>query len=59
VVHHDVLGLAGGVAVNHADNADRLAFDLSRVVLDEVVVAVGAGVVDLLVLVQRFDCQDD
>ena len=43
MVHHKVLGLPGGVAGNQDDNAERFAADLSRVVLEEAVVAVGAG----------------
>jgi hypothetical protein len=40
VVHHDVLSLSG-VAGNQDDNAYGLAADLSGVVLEEAVVAVG------------------
>jgi hypothetical protein len=29
VVHHEVLGLSGGVALNRYDNAGRLALDLT------------------------------
>jgi hypothetical protein len=41
VVHHDVLGLPAGIAGNQDHNAGGLAADLSGVVLDEAVVAVG------------------
>jgi hypothetical protein len=59
VVHHDVLGLPGGVAGNHPDNAEGLAADLSGVVLEEAVVAVVTGEVELLVLIQRFGGDHD
>jgi hypothetical protein len=43
VVHHEVLGLAGGIAVNRNYDAGRLAADPTRVLLDEAAVAVIAG----------------
>src|SRR6266568_1400156 len=62
VVRRDVPGLPGGVAGNQDDRADGLAADLSGVVLEEAVVAVGAGEVELPVLIQLanvdHDCPD-
>jgi len=59
VVRGDVLGLTGSVTPDHDGAADRLAADMSCVVLEPAVVAVGAGEVELLVLVQRADRADD
>jgi hypothetical protein len=50
VVHHDVLGLPIGVEGNRDDNADVLAANIGGVVLEEAVVANGAGESELLVL---------
>jgi hypothetical protein len=43
-----VPGLPGGVASNHAHDAEGLAVHMSRVVLDEEILAVVAGEVDVL-----------
>src|SRR5262245_49607922 len=50
VVHHDALGLPGGVAGDRDDDAEGLAFDLRGVVLEEAVVAVVAGEAEVLEL---------
>ena len=55
VTRHDVLGLPGGVTGDQDDTADGLTVDLSDVVLEEAVVAVGAGELELLVVIQRAD----
>ena len=52
VVHDQMLGLTGGAAGNRDDNAGGLAVDLRGVVLKEAVVTVGAGVVEVLELVE-------
>src|SRR6188472_4500139 len=59
VVRRDVLGLPGRVACDQGDTADRLAADLSGVVLEEAVVAPGASEVELLALIQRADGVND
>ena len=46
VVGHDVLRLPGGVAGDQDDVADLLAADPGGVVLQEAVLAVGAGEVE-------------
>src|SRR6266446_2411911 len=53
VSRHDVLGLPGGVIGDQHDTADRLAVDLSYVVLEEAVVAVRASELVLLAVIQR------
>ena len=58
VVDHDVLSLAGRVAVDLDDHAGGLAADRGDVVLEEAVVAVGPVVVELLELVQRLGGDD-
>src|SRR5436190_8432824 len=62
VVHHEVLGLPGGVAANRDDHAGGLTLDLTGVVLDEAVVAVVADELELLVLIQlagvEHECSD-
>lgn len=62
VVEDDVLGLTGGVEGYQDDDADGLAVHLGGVVLEEAVVAAGAGVVEFLVLIQGagldHDCAD-
>src|SRR6266481_578427 len=55
VTRHDVLGLPGGVIGDEHDTADRLAVDLSDVVLEEAVVAVRASELVLLAVIQRAD----
>ena len=50
VARHDVLGLPGVVA-GHQD--DTAAADLSDVVLDEAVLAAGAGELVLLAIIQK------
>ena len=55
VTRHDVLGLPGGVTGDQDDTADGLTVDLSNVVLEEAVVAVGAGELVLLAVIQRAD----
>src|SRR5271169_876061 len=55
VVAHDVLGLPGGVAGDQRDVADRLAADSGGVVLEPAVLAVWAGEVELLVVIERAD----
>jgi hypothetical protein len=59
VIHHDVLGLPGGVARNRHDNARRLAADPSGVILEETIVAVIAGEAELLVLIDLAGGDDD
>src|SRR5215208_8296019 len=53
MIHHEVLGLSVGVALNRDDNAGGLALDLAGVLLDEPVGAVIPGELELLVLIQR------
>src|SRR6266550_4332082 len=55
VTRHDVLGLPGGVIGDQDDTADRLAVDLSYVVLEEAVVTVRASELVLLAVIQRAD----
>src|SRR3974390_1510218 len=57
VVAHDVLGLSAGVAGDHRDVADRLAADSGGVVLKPAVLAVRAGAVEILVVIQRAGVQ--
>jgi hypothetical protein len=52
VVGHDVLHLPGGVAGNQHDVANGLALDPSGVVLEEAVVAIRAGEVELLGVIE-------
>src|SRR5271165_4680165 len=52
VVPYDVLRLPGGVALDHRDVADRLAADAGGVVLEPAVLAVRAGEVELLVVIE-------
>jgi hypothetical protein len=59
VVHNQVLSLPGGVALNRYDYSGRLALDFARVLLDEAVVAVVAGELDLLVFVYLAGVADD
>src|SRR5258708_37477957 len=59
VTRHDVLGLPGGVTGDQNDTADGLTVDFGDVVLEEAVVAVGAGEPELLVLIQRADGEHD
>jgi len=59
VIRHDALGLPGGVAGDQDDTADGLAADLSDVVLEEAVVAVGASELVLLAVIHRADGDDD
>src|ERR1700733_3140559 len=59
VVRGDVLGLPGGVPGHEDGTANRFAADLSCVVLEPAVLAVGAGEVELLGLVQRADGAHD
>ncbi len=42
IARHDVLGLAGVVALDQDHTTERLAVDFSDVVLDPAVVAIGA-----------------
>ena len=51
VACHNVLRLAGGVTGNQDDTANGFTVDLGDVVLEEPVVAVRAGELELLVLV--------
>ena len=54
VVGHDVLRLPGGVAGDQDDVADLLTTaDLGRVVLQEAVLAIWAGEVELLGVIER------
>jgi hypothetical protein len=48
IARHDVLGLAGVVALDQDDTTERLAVDFSDVVLDPAVVAIGADELELL-----------
>ncbi len=50
-----MLGLSGAVAGDENHTTNRLTVDLGDVVLEEAVVAVGAGELEFLVLVQRAD----
>ena len=50
-----MLGLPGGVTRDQDDTANGLTVDLGDVVLEEAVIAVGAGELEFLVLVQRAD----
>src|SRR5262245_27242421 len=59
VVHHDVLGLPGGVALDRDHNGGGLALDRSGVLLDEAVVAVVAGEAELLALIDLAGRQHD
>src|SRR5438552_3541102 len=59
VTRHYVLGLPGGVIGDQHDTADRLAVDLSDVVLEEAVVAVRASELVLLAVIQRADSEHD
>jgi len=59
VVRRDVLGLPGGVRGDQDGAAGGLAAGPSGVVLEEAIVAVGAGEVELLVLVERADRAHD
>jgi hypothetical protein len=52
VVHHEVLGLPGGVARDGNHHAGGLAFDLAGVLFDKAVVAVVAGEMEFLVLIR-------
>src|SRR5580704_5585678 len=52
VVPHDVQRLPGGVAFDYRDVADRLAADAGGVVLEPAVLAVWAGEVELLVVIE-------
>ena len=58
VVADDVLSLAGGVAGDHGVVADDLAGDPGGVVLEETVLAVGAGEVELLHVIERADSDE-
>src|SRR5258707_5087907 len=55
----DMLGLPGGVASDQDDTANGLTVDLGDVVLEEAVVAVGAGELEFLVLVERANSEHD
>jgi hypothetical protein len=55
VTRHDVLGLSGGVEGDEDETTDGLAVGLSDVVFKEAVVAVGAGELMLLAVIQRAD----
>src|SRR5215472_8991356 len=59
VVGHDVLRLPGGVAGDQHDVAELLAADPSGVVLQEAVLGVRAGEVELLGVIERADVGDD
>src|SRR5215470_2916463 len=59
VARHDVLGLPGVVADDQDNTADGLAADLSDVVLEEAVLATGAGKLVLLAVIQRADGDHD
>jgi hypothetical protein len=59
VTRHDVLGLPGGVAGDEDYTADGLVADPSDAVLEEAVVAVGAGELVLLAVIQRADGDHD
>ena len=52
MIDDEVLGLAGGIAGNRDDNAGGLAVDLTGVLLEKAFVAVVAGKIELLVLIQ-------
>ena len=52
-------GAVVGVAANDDDNAAGHAVNLSGVILEEPVVAAGAEVVEVLVLIQRFGSEHD
>jgi hypothetical protein len=54
-----VLGLPGVVAGHQDDTADGLAADLSDVVLEEALLAAGAGELVLLAVIQRADGDHD
>ena len=53
VVSDDVLRLPGGVASDQDNVAELLAADPGGVVLQEAVFAVGAGEIELLVVIER------
>src|SRR5215468_12277570 len=59
VVGHDVLRLPGGVTRDQNDVADQLAAHAGGVVLQEAVLAVRTGVVELLGVIERADMGDD
>jgi len=59
VARHDVLGLPSVVAGDQDDTADGFAADLSDVVLEEAVLAAGAGKLVLLAVIQRADGDHD
>src|SRR6516165_1215371 len=59
IARHDVLGLPGSVEGGEEDAADRFAADLSDVVLEETVLAAGAGELVRLAVIQRADGDHD
>jgi hypothetical protein len=59
VVDDDVLRLPVGVERDQVDGPDRCAANLGGVVLDEAVVAPGAGEVEVLTVVQLAGAADD
>jgi hypothetical protein len=59
IVGHDVLRLPGGVAGDQHDVAELLIADPGGVVLEEAILAVRAGEVELLGVLQRADVGHD
>ncbi len=52
VVHHEVLGLPGGIPLNRYHDAGWLALDATGILLEKAVVAIVACKLELLVLIQ-------
>ena len=59
MIHHDLLGLPGGVVGDQDDNADGHAADHGGVVLEEPVVANRPSEFELLVLIKLAGGDDD